>query len=74
MEAAALEVQQFARSGKSLFTGAQASEILGCLGDDIGTKLHLDPALGRSANGYIKENDLHQRDVWGSEVIFVSKV
>lgn len=57
MKAAALEVEQLARPSVSLFAGAQASKVLCSSWNDVGTKLHLDPTLGRTSDGDIKEYD-----------------
>jgi hypothetical protein len=41
----------------SFFSSAKAPEILGSLGDHVGTQLYLNPPLGRPPNGDVKENN-----------------
>lgn len=67
MEGAPLEVEDLARPSHSPFAGAQAAEIFGRPGHDVGAQLHLDPALGGSADGDVEEDDW----VFGGHVVVV---
>ena len=58
MEARSLEVQHLAGATGALLSRAQAAEVLGSSGNNIGPQLHLNPALGRTADGDVKEDDL----------------
>ena len=60
MEARSLEVQHLAGTASlALLSGAQATKVFGSPGNDVGSELHLDPALGRTADGDVKEDYLH---------------
>ena len=60
MEARSLEVQHLAGTASlALLSGAEAAKIFGSPGNDVGPELHLDPTLGRPADGDVKEDDLH---------------
>ena len=58
MEARSLEVQILAGAAGALLSRAEAAEVLGSPGNNIGPELHLDPALGRTTDGDVKEDDL----------------
>lgn len=57
MEARTLEVQHLSGTALALLSGAQTSEVLCGAWDHICTEFHLDPALGRAADGDVEEND-----------------
>ena len=57
MEARTLEVQHLSGTALTLLSGAQTSEVLCGTWHDIRAQFHLDAALGRSADGNVKEND-----------------
>ena len=57
MEARSLEVQHLSGTALSLLSGAQTSEVLCGTRHDGGSQFHLDPALGRAADGNVEKND-----------------
>ena len=54
VERRALEVERLARLADALLAGAQGTEVLGRLRDDVGAERHLDAARGLAANGHVK--------------------
>ena len=56
MEGGALEVEGLAGLAGTLLAGAEATEILGGLGDNVGAESHLDAAGGLTTNGHVEEN------------------
>lgn len=56
VESTSLEVEGLARAARALLTGAESTEVLSGLGDNVSTKLHDDASSGGTANGHIKEN------------------
>jgi len=52
-------VEAGAREAEALLAGAQSTEVLGGLGDDVFAQGHLDAARGSSTNGHIKKNLNH---------------
>ena len=57
MEARSLEVQHLSGTALALLSGAQTSEILRGTRHTVRTQFHLDPSLGRTADGNVEEND-----------------
>jgi len=57
MERGALEMERLARSAGALLAGAEASEILGGLGDDVGAEGHLNATGGLATNGHVEVNN-----------------
>jgi len=55
MEGGALEVEGLAGSAGALLAGAEASEILGGLGNDVGAESHLNATGGLATNGHVEE-------------------
>ena len=55
VEAAPLEVQGLPRASGPLLAGAEGAEVLGCLGDDVGTEGHLNATGGGAADGDVEE-------------------
>jgi hypothetical protein len=57
VEARSLEVQHLSGTALALLPGAETTEVFRGPGDDVGPELHLDPALGGTADGDVEEND-----------------
>lgn len=64
VEGGSLEVQRLPRAPGALLAGAETTEVLGSLGNDVGTKLHDDAAGGGAADGHVEENLGVGHDVW----------
>ena len=58
-----LEVQRLALPAHTLFAGAERTEVLSGLGDDIGGERHLNAARGGAADGHIEEDNLNRKVV-----------
>ena len=56
MEGGALEVEGLAGLAHALLAGAEATEILGGLGDDVSAELHDDATGGGTTNGHVEKN------------------
>lgn len=56
VEDGALVVQGRAGLAQALLAGAQAAEVLGRLGDEVGVELHGDAAGGLVADGDVEED------------------
>ena len=57
VERASLEVQYLPRPTDPFLPGAEATEILGGEGHDVGSEFNLNPSLGLSSDGHVKEDD-----------------
>ena len=56
MEGGALEVEGLAGLAHALLAGAEATEILGGLGDNVSAELHDDATGGGTTNGHVEKN------------------
>jgi hypothetical protein len=54
VEDGALVVQRLSRLADALLTSAESAEVLGCLGDEVGVKLHGDTTDGLAAKGDVE--------------------
>ena len=57
VERASLEMQNLPRPSDPFLPGAEATEILGGEGHDVGSEFNLNPSLGLSPDGHVKEDD-----------------
>ena len=57
VERASLKVQYLPRPTDPFLPGAEATEILGGEGHDVGSEFNLNPSLGLSSDGHVKEDD-----------------